>query len=258
MPEHISEEVVVPVIIKHVTIDTAFGRDTYGEKQYHNAIVRDLNAIRYIQNPRRSDNYVREASIVRHYDEAVTWPEHPLNMNGKILGAIVIIHSRDDKILLVRNRKLWGLPKGARNYTDFIRCKSETDRHFRQTGEILTHESAEFTADKIESAVDNVYRETLEETGIIMDRSQVREIHEHWGGRCAYDAFYYAYPKDADKHGDDLKRNGTDHENDELLWVDLMELEQWLRNHRSPNHPKIFNHITYGILDEFLHKSNHT
>lgn len=255
MPENISKEVVVPVIIKRVTVDTTFGRDTHGEKKYHNTIVSDLNAVRYIQNPRRSDNYVRETSIVRHYDEDVTWPEHPLNINGKMLGAIIVIQSRDEKILLVRNRKLWGLPKGARNYIDFIRCKGETDQHFRETGKIMTHDFADFTEDRIESSIDNVCRETLEETGIAIDVSSIREIDQQsWGGRCAYDAFYYPYPKNASEHGNDLEQNGTDHENDELLWVSRSELEQWLRNHRSPNHPKIFNHITYGILEDFLRK----
>lgn len=250
-------EEVVPIIIKQVTVDTPFGRDIHTEKNYHNTIVSDLNAVRYIQNPRRSDNYVRETSIVRHYDEDVTWPEHPQNINGRILGAIIIIQSQDDKILLVRNRKLWGLPKGARNYLDFIHCKNQTDQRYRETGEVLVHESAKFTVDRIESALDNVCRETLEETGIVMDPSLVREIEEHsWGGRgrCAYDAFYYPYPKNASEHGDDLEQNGTDHENDELLWVCRSDLEQWLRNHRSANHPKIFNHITYGILDDFLRK----
>jgi 8-oxo-dGTP pyrophosphatase MutT (NUDIX family) len=254
MSNHVCKELVVPIMIDKVTIDTTFGRETRTNRRYHNTIVQDPKSVQYIQNQRRSDNYVRNASIKRCYDEHVTWPEHPLNVDGKMLGAIIIIESKDGKVLLVRNRKLWGLPKGARSYNDFITLKKETDARYRKDGHIMSHVEANFTDDDIESAVDNVCRETLEETGIEIAPTEVKPIYNYFqmNNRCAYDGFYYLYPKTSVEHNKDLQKNGTDHENDELLWVCLDDVSIWLRNHRSPNHSKVFNHITYGFLDDFM------
>lgn len=251
----ICKEEVVPVNIDTVTVDTHFGQDIRKCCSYHNTIVADLNSIKYVPNQKRNDNYIREKSVVRCYDENVTWPEHPLDVNGKMLGAIIIIESQDDKILLVRNRKLWGLPKGARNYIDFMDCKRETDKVFRDTGTIISHKEAQFTKDRIESAIDNACREVKEETGITIDPDNIETVdYYQMNNRCSYDGFYYKYPNHASAHQNELLVNGTDHENDELLWVSRSDLKHMLHDHRSCNHPKIFNHITYGLLEYFLRK----
>jgi 8-oxo-dGTP pyrophosphatase MutT (NUDIX family) len=253
-----NKEHVIPVIIDKVIIETHFGKQEKFRQHYHNTLVLDLNDIKYIQNQRRSDNYTREIAVVRCYDENVTWPEHPLNVNGKIQGAIIIIKSLDSKILLVRNGRLWGLPKGARNYNDFNDLKKQTDDYYRDNDDILVHEEAHFTNDRIESAVENVCRETLEETGIIIDQNFLTPIQSHFqmNNYCAYDGFYYMYQKPSNGHLEDLKANSTDHENDELLWVDMEELALLLRNHRSHTHRKVFNHITYGFLEEYMRKQS--
>lgn len=248
------EEHVVPIIIDIICVDTHFGRQVKYKQLYYNTLVLDPGQIQYISDPSNTDNYIRAMPVVRFKNEDVTWPEHPLNVNGKIQGAIIIIRSLDDKILLVRNGKLWGLPKGARNYTEFMNLKERTDNHFRETREILIHKEAIFSNDLIESAEDNACRETLEETGIIVDRALLQPIDSHYqiNNYCAYDGFYYAYPKNTDDYYVDLLNNGTDHENDELSWVTIEELKQLLRDHRSHNRPKVFNHITHGFLDEYI------
>jgi 8-oxo-dGTP pyrophosphatase MutT (NUDIX family) len=253
MYDHVCTELVVPVIIDKVTIDTPFGREILTRRIYHNTIVGDLQSVKYTLNQWKEDNYIRNVSINRCCDEDVIWPEHPLTVNGQMLGAIIIIQSKDNKVLLVRNNKLWGLPKGARNYIDFMKCKKETDDQYLSRGSIIEHTEANFTEDNIESAIDNVCRETLEETGIVLNVDNIQSIYSQINNKCAYDGFYYMYPKNACDHIDDLNKNGTDHENDELLWIDLDELSQWLYDHRSPKHPKIFNHVTYGFLANFMH-----
>lgn len=247
-------EQIVPICIANITLKTYLGTTHKTNQSYHNVLVRDLEAVKYIANPRRDGNYIRSQPIVRYYDENVTWPEHPLNVHGRIQGAIAIIHSKDDRVLLVRNRKLWGLPKGARSYTAFLQLKAMTDEHFRRTGEILEHDSVIF--DDEESSEDNICREVLEETGIIMDREalQLLKYRNQSGSYCAYDGYYYEYPKTSVEHEQDLTEHGTDHENDELLWVSRKELEQLIRNHRYGHRTggRVFNHVTYGYLEEYL------
>lgn len=251
-------EQVVPIVVKKVTLETHLSTVVKTNQSYHNVLVHDLNAVKYIQNERRDANFIRKNTIIRHYDENVVWPEHPLNVNGQIQGAIAIIKSCDERILLVRNRKLWGLPKGARNYKTFIKLKALTDKHFRETGEVLVHEYAEFTNEDAESTIENLRREIREETGIIMEEQflQPFKYRNQSGSYCAYDGYYYEYPKSYTEYYQDLQINGTDHENDELLWVTHKELEGLLRNHRQNhrlgNHARVFNHVTFGYLEEYM------
>ena len=249
-----SKEKVVPIIIASVTLETHLGILEKRNQHYHNVTVTDLPHVKYVINPLCADNYLRHNTIARHYDEDVCWPDHPLNVNGKIQGAIAIIQSRDGKILLVRNRKLWGLPKGARNYYEFTKFKNLTDNHYRDTGEIIEHETANFTGDNVETSVENICREIQEETGIIVDTTLLEQFkcRSHTSTYCAYDGYYYPYPRNTAEYVVDLDKNGTDHENDELLWVMEDELQQLLKTHRHPSRPKVFNHITYSFLEDFI------
>jgi 8-oxo-dGTP pyrophosphatase MutT (NUDIX family) len=251
---HFSTEQVIPVVIDKVIVENHLGKQEKHNQQYHNILVMNIDDVKYIENYPHEDNYIRTTPIVRCYDENVIWPDHPLNINGKIQGCIIIIKSTNNKILLVRNGKLWGLPKGARNYKDFMECKKQTDEYYRKHHDILIHETAVFTDDRTESPVENVCRETLEETGIIINTEYLEPLLSHFqiNNYCAYDGFCYMYPKDSTHHSEDLQQNGTDHENDELLWVTIAELKRLLSNHRSHNCHKVFNHITYGFLNEYI------
>jgi 8-oxo-dGTP pyrophosphatase MutT (NUDIX family) len=251
------KEQVIPIIVNQVTLETYLGTAEKINQFYHNVMVPDVKNIKYIRNERKEGNYIRKNPIVRYYNEHVCWPEHPLNINGKIQGAIAIIHSKDDKILLVRNLKLWGLPKGARNYKEFNRLKTLTDDHFRETSEILRHESMTLNDDDAETSLENVEREVREETGIIIDRDGLNMLtYNQSGSYCAYDGYYYEYPKTSKEYHDDIMSNGTDHENDELLWVTPVELEQMIHNHqqhhRQGTHARVFNHVTCGYLEEYI------
>jgi 8-oxo-dGTP pyrophosphatase MutT (NUDIX family) len=254
------KEQAVPIIVKHVTLETHLGTSEKTNQLYHNVLVQDLEVVRYVENERKEGNFIRKRPIIRCCDENVFWPDHPLNIGGQIQGAIAIIHSLDDRILLVRNRKLWGLPKGARNYREFIRLKSLTDNHFRKTGDIMEHEKANFTYDDAETPVENLCREVREETGITVDEQDLKpfKYRNQSGSYCAYDGYYYEYPKTSREYIQDLQSRGTDHENDELLWVTHEELTKLLRDHRQ-NHritPKtrVFNHVTFGYLEEYMKK----
>lgn len=251
-----SNEIVVPIIIKSVRTSSLLGDLNKVDQHYHNVIVKDLQAVKYVPNPRRPGNYVRNRPITRYYDEDVTWPEHPLNIHGKIQGAIAIIRSLDNKILLVRNRTLWGLPKGARSYKNFLTVKDKTDQHYRETEQILVHDSAAF--EQSETAIENVCREVLEETGIIMDCDKLKEFNHRdnqSGSYCAYDGFIYDYDQTSVDHYKDLQTHGTDHENDELLWVSYDELQQLFKTHKNKHgsvQKRVFNHVSYSYLDEYL------
>lgn len=251
-------EQVVPIIVKHVILETHLGMTEKTNQPYHNIIVQDLEAVKYVENEAREGNFIRKQPIIRNYDENVCWPDHPLNVNGQIQGAIAIIHSQDDRILLVRNRKLWGLPKGARNFRDLIRLKFLTDKHYRQYGEVIEHVEAHFTQADAETPAENLCREVREETGIVIDEQDLKpfKYRNQTGSYCAYDGYYYEYPKTSKEYLQDLQNNGTDHENDELLWVTHKELEQLLRNHRqnyrTSSKTRVFNHVTFGYLEEYM------
>lgn len=248
----ICEELVVPIVISEVICETHLGIQIKHNQRYHNVMVKNPNDITYVPSGKKENNYVRLNPILRYYNENVCWPEHPLNVDGKIQGAIAIIKSSDDKILLVRNRKLWGLPKGARNYNDFTRLKALTDSHFRKTGKILKHKSASFKNVDSETAIDNVCREIAEETGINVDVSLLTCFYCEKGSNtyCSYDGFAYNYPKTSSEYELELNKNGTDHENDELLWVSKSELDAMISEHRG-TYNKVFNHITVKFLDAY-------
>jgi 8-oxo-dGTP pyrophosphatase MutT (NUDIX family) len=246
-----AQELIVPVIIKNVRIDTPLGQLEKVDRHYFNVIVQDLHAIRYVPGPREG-NYIRQKSVIRYYNEDVCWPDHPLSISGQIQGAISIIRSTDNRILLVRNRNLWGLPKGARNYREFLRLKGLTEDHYLKTGKILEHPQASFTYDDSETSVENLCREVKEETGITIDKSRLAPFkYRNSSSYCAYDGYFYDYPRTAAEHIIDLDANGTDHENDELLWVTHEKLQDLLHDHLRS---RVFNHVTFGYLDEYAHR----
>jgi 8-oxo-dGTP pyrophosphatase MutT (NUDIX family) len=246
-----SVELIVPVIILNVKVDTPLGQMEKFDRHYFNVLVKDLESIKYIPGP-RVGSFIRQKPVTRYYNEDVCWPDHPLSIAGQIQGAISIIRSTDDRILLVRNRNLWGLPKGARNYREFLRLKALTEDHYRKTGETLVHEHADFTNEDSETSVENLCREVKEETGIIIDESKLLTFkYRNSSSYCAYDGYYYEYPRQSTEHIIDLEANGTDHENDELMWVTHDELQTLVNDHRRL---KIFNHVTFGYLEEYMRK----
>jgi len=173
-----------------------------------------------------------------------------MNIHGKIFGAITIIVSLDHKLLLVRNGNLWGLPKGARNYRAFMDLKLLTESHYNKTGEILIHDKLELVPENMETAIENAYRETLEETGIKIDIDNLESYGTFNTEYCAYDRFYYNFPYDANYHEILLKENVPDHENDELKWFNISTVADLLSIHNPVN--KIFNHITYKYLMDLI------
>ena len=250
---NICEELVVPIVVKKVIHETHLSKVVKNNQKYHNVMILNCDDIVYVSNKKKKNSYVRTKPILRYYNEHVCWPEHPLNIEGKILGAIAIIISSDLKILLVRNRKLWGLPKGARNYTDFSKFKTLTDEHYRKFGKIMIHDKAKFTFEKTETSEENVIREIREETGIITNNSLLVKVDGNYAANsyCSYDGYCYRYPKSSSDYADDLASNGTDHENDELQWLDIDKIKDMLSTHKTVYH-KIFNHITYGFLNHFI------
>ena len=251
-----TDEIIVPIIIKDVTVSTDMGLIHRLNVHYVNTLVKNQSAIVYVPVEGTPDNYIRKTAIQRDNREDVTWPDHPRNVNGKIQGGIAVINSLDNKILLVRNHRLWGLPKGARNYTEYTDLKHITDKHYRQTGEIYQHNSVAFAT--AETSLENICRETLEETGIIIDPSLLHPLNfsHRISSYCAYDAYHYEYPHPAVQHLKDLQANGTDHENDELLWVTRADLKEMLVKHRKPYCSKVFNHITFWLLEKLGYDSS--
>jgi 8-oxo-dGTP pyrophosphatase MutT (NUDIX family) len=248
----ICEELVVPIVISEVVCETHLGIEIKCNQRYHNVMVKNPDDITYVPSVKKENSYVRLNPILRYYNEKVCWPEHPLNVEGKMQGAIAIVKSSDDKILLVRNRKLWGLPKGARNYKDFTLLKFLTDEHYRKTGKILRHKNASFKNTDSETAIENVCREIMEETGIDVDVSLLTCFCCEKGSNtyCSYDGFEYSYPKTVEEYESELQKNGTDHENDELLWVSKEKLTKMVDEHRG-SYNKVFNHITIKFLDAY-------
>lgn len=241
----IAKETVVPIRINTVHIYTDLDTVTKNNVQYHNVLVPDCPS--YVQNELRHNNYNRKQSIVRLQDDGrIQWPDHPTKPNGRIHGAIVLLLSSDNKILLVRNGKLWGLPKGARSYKEFLRIKKETDEHYLRTGKILQHDTVTFS--ESETALENACREVREETGIVLSEDDLTPVTE----LGSYDRFYAELDYTCDQYNDILEKNGTDHENDELLWASMDQLIRMLKTHRDPYQNKVFNHMTYNFLDNYV------
>lgn len=242
-------EVLVPIKIKHVTIYQPMGIITRENTEYYNVMV--LNCPGYIQNPCNKDNYIRSSCIKRYRNENVQWPDHPLSVEGDHMGAIVIIRSKDDKYLMVRNGKLWGLPKGVRNFKTFTELQEICNQTYASTGTIPVFENTVFEDE--ESAEENIIRETKEETGIIMNPEQLFVYKKH-NNHHPYIRFYYHYEYTAEEYIKTLEENGTDHENDEIMWQTQQEITKLLTKHREDSSKRIFNHVTYSYLVSYFNK----
>lgn len=203
------------------------------------------------------DHYVRVKKIKRFdfnliatQGSAYYWPDHPRDDFNELIGAIIILITTDNKILLLKNGSLWGLPKGARNYVRFLELKDELMSEYLKFKTIKEFKSDEFH--DIETAEDNICRETFEETGIKLDKSRLKLWNET--DVSAYTKYIYHVPFSAVEYSTILLNNGTDHENDELKWFDINEINNLLHRHKTNRLIKIFNHITYSYLSEFKTK----
>lgn len=235
---------MLPIRIKSVIIHSSLGEISRENTEYYNIIVDDCP--KYIQNPRYKNSFIREKNIVRYKNDMVQWPDHPLNDLGENKGAIIIIKSIDNLILLVRNGKLWGFPKGARNYKGFAELKDKCISEYRETGCVPVFESIEFSEE--ESNLENVCRETLEETGIYINVMHLEQLDQS-DHPASYTRYYYETTFTSDEYFSLLQRNGTDHENDELLWVTSDELDEMLKRHRKN---KVFNHVTFNYIKSHM------
>ena len=259
-------EELAPICIRRVRIKTALGDILRENVRYYNIVVK--NCPPYVPNPGVTDGYIRSAPIQRikasslnlalslslslsltlTLNAPVEWPDHPKDVFGDHVGAIVILNSLDNKILILRNDHLWGLPKGVRNFTEFHKIKTEFTAVFESTGESKVFVDP-VVFEQVETGAENICRETLEETGIVLNPQNLIL----YGGedRSAYTKYYYQLDFRAAEYLDILRKNGTDHENDEIKWIDYKELNQMLQQHRQNRQAKVFNHVTYTFLSAF-------
>jgi 8-oxo-dGTP pyrophosphatase MutT (NUDIX family) len=170
------------------------------------------------------------------------------------MGAIIIIKSKDDKYLLVRNGKLWGLPKGVRHYKTFTQLQNVCNKTYLETGEIPVFTEVVF--DEEETAKENIIRETLEETGIVLDPDKIVECSAR-RNQHPYIRFYYEADFTSYEYIKVLEQNGTDHENDEIMWQTETTILKLLSRHREASansNKRIFNHVTYSYLLSYFKK----
>jgi 8-oxo-dGTP pyrophosphatase MutT (NUDIX family) len=244
-------EELVPICVERVELETDLGVVVRENVKYYNVVVK--NCPPYVANPNVQNGFIRRDSIMRlkHTNLAGTglcWPDHPKDASGDHCGAIIILVSLDNKILILRNGSLWGLPKGVRNYSKFHDIKTACYLEYLATG--TTTVFPPMILDEVESASENITRETLEETGIKLDETQLVQ----WEGADAYTRFVCQLDFTADHYGDILFLNGTDYENDEIKWIDMKQLNFLLQMHRTNRHAKVFNHVTFLFLSSYALK----
>ena len=239
-------EITVPIKMHSLKITDNDGQTIcMQDAEFFNILV--LSCPRYVRTgPNR---YAREHAIMRErYAKVDNWPLHPMNGYRHILGAIIIIVSQNRRLLLVRNAKLWGLPKGARNYRQFLTMKRLTDNVYEESRCILVHGDVIICPDDAESPVENICRETLEETGIKLDAKRLMDLGVDDPCHSGYNRFYYRYECDSEDYWSTLSQARVDHENDELVWVSMDELDDMLERHEKS---KLFNHVSYLFLRAF-------
>lgn len=240
-------EEMIPIKIKKIIKDNT----TLHNQQYYNVHVTDCPP--YIQSPTDPYKYIRSRPIKRYqYDEhseIYSWPEHPKNQRGENKGAIVLIESADGYYLILRNGKLWGLPKGTRSYLEFIRAREKALKDPSLWIE-------EVRLDNEETAEANIIRETYEETGLLLDINKLEQPEPNdkvkYNRASAYVKFFYKLDITALEYADILLKEGTDHENDEMRWVNLSEMNRLLDRHCDYRQKKIFNHVSYLFLLEMF------
>jgi 8-oxo-dGTP pyrophosphatase MutT (NUDIX family) len=243
-------EELIPLSIDHVLIKTSNRVIERKNVRYCNIHVKDCPPFIF----KEEDHYTRRDKIERlDFNLIATpgscyyWPDHPRDNANELLGAIIILKSTDDKILLLKNRFLWGLPKGARNYVNFLKMKDELMLEYLNSGTLKTFIFAEFQ--EIETAEDNICRETLEETGIVIDKTNLQQWDD--SDPSPYTKYIYELNFPASHYLTILKANGTDHENDEVKWINMKDLSTLLFKHKTNRLVKVFNHITYSYLHQY-------
>ena len=241
-------EELIPICVDTVKIHTKLSEKVRTNVEYFNIVV--LNCPPYIPNPEVKNGYIRAYPIKRFAipaERTWLWPDHPKDVRGDHTGAIIILKSLDNKILLLRNGSLWGLPKGVRNYKMFHTLKERSNESYIKNSIMPKTDCIVFTEDEVESAEENIYRETLEETGIMIDVNKLVQVGPM---DAAYTRFIYQLDFNAFEHFKHILENGTDHENDEMRWITPEELTQSLILHRSTRHSKVFNHVTYLFISD--------
>ncbi len=241
-------EELIPICVDTVKIHTRLGETVRANVQYFNIIVRDCPP--YIPNPDVKDGYIRSSPVKRFTiptERVWSWPDHPKDVHGDYTGAIIMLKSLDNKVLVLRNGNLWGLPKGVRNYKAFHALKEQSNECYFKNNVMPKTDSIVCTEEEVESAEDNIYRETLEETGIMIDVNKLVQVGPM---DAAYTRFVYQLDFYACEHAKHILKNGTDHENDEMRWLTPEDLTQSLTLHRSSRHTKVFNHVTYLFLND--------
>lgn len=235
-------EISVPIVVKHVN----FKDSTIGTIHFQNIIV--PNCPPYVSTDFRTYKRVIERF---NANNDTTWPPHPTNEHGRILGSIVLIKSLDNMYLIVRNGNLWGLPKGARNYRSFLHCKEITDKYYYETGNVFIHEA--ISIDTPETSIDNVIRETLEETGIEINQQYLCTFIADDNYYTAYDRYVYEYQHTVQEYANGFvdRSKYMDSENDVLMWISHEDLQQMV-NDQTFNRVKKFNQVSLRFLSNFL------
>ena len=219
--------------------------------RYYNIVV--ANCPRYVWNDALA-SFVRSEPIRRHkYNKKeaakmkIMWPPHPRNARGYVLGAVAILQCPDtQRILLVRNSSLWGLPKGGRNFKEHTVMRSEFVEAFNNNHP-LPHFQLSHPWMEEETALENVQREVREETGIDLTKEHVEECNE--GNNHSYTRFYCKLSFPCRQYREVVERAThqglIDHENDEIKWFSIQELQQMVINHYSNRQ---LNFISFSFL----------
>jgi 8-oxo-dGTP pyrophosphatase MutT (NUDIX family) len=238
-------EIQVPIVVNNVHVKDCI----IGPINFQNIVV--PNCPQYVIVDSDTPTYSR--TIQRINSGQMTWPPHPTNEYGRILGAIVLIKSIDDMYLLVKNGNLWGLPKGARNYPNFLKHKEITDKHYLDTGTVYVHEI--LTVTPPESSLDNVIREALEETGIVIDPTYLYEFTSDNSHYTAYDRYVYEYPHTVREFiaNFDKQSKHMDSENDSLMWTSKENVFRMVQDQTRDRYKKLLNQVSLRFLYDFLY-----
>lgn len=236
-------EECVPIEVKTVH----HFQQIYEDSKFYNILVR--NCPPYIK--KNTGHYVRAQNIIRYVKEDnIDWPIHPKDDKDHIRGAIILIQSTDSKFLLIKNNGLWGCPKGARHYIEFNNLKTLVLDALYSNLPVPTFENIRFQEE--ESPVENVTRETLEETSIVLDPERLVQLVDH---THSYNRFTYTL--DVDSTSYEPNNFVIDHENDELKWFSQDEIKMMLSKHVKDNY--IFNYVSYLFLrDRFQQRQQNS
>lgn len=266
------EEIVDPILVKTLTVNSSHAtlpRGTYRNVRFWN-VKPIVNAPYYWSILHQAFVRRRRIKRITNHDKYVkkhhlTWPIHPTGVFGsnvhghqQQLGAVVVIESSDHRVLMVRNGKKWGLPKGARNFVEYQAVLNSLPAE----GNGLVVNS--LILQTPETPEENIIREVLEETGIVLDQALLQPVmldrnkqHKH-----AYARFVYKLPHPASHvfHEACLKaayKAGLmDHENDEMRWIPVYDVIEMVRSTQSDHWRGSLNAISLAFLKD-MYVSSH-